>query len=153
MKRLSVFFILFFIGCASSQIPIYLQDKKPYSRRFFVAYDQALAGTKESLEDLGWKIQDQVAPSVYEQDRGTDLYEKEILLLTEIRETHMVVGTRYARLNIFIRSRDRVSEIEIRYLTVSSLPGKDFKSYQNDSTVDRIFERIEKALDTTSSSS
>jgi hypothetical protein len=142
-KLLLVFAAVILVGCTTAQIPQYLQDKKPYIQRFYADYEDTLEVTHEALKQLGWKVEQTADPHVFEQQGATnDLNEKQILIFTEVRQTPLFVGTRYAKMNIFIRSKGKLSEVEIRYLTVNSLPLKNFQSYQNKSAADRVFDCI-----------
>jgi hypothetical protein len=149
IKKVLLISLLFFLGCTTATIPVYLRDKKPYVRRYYTNYDTTLAAVNATLKDLGWVAEKSVDPAVYEQARSTDLDEKQLLIITEVRQTPLVVGTRYARMNIFLRSKKEISEVEIRYLTMSSVTFKTVKDYANDSEVKRIFGRLEEILNKT----
>jgi len=139
-------FLLLCVGCASAQIPTYLQDKNPYTKRFYANYDEALSAILESLEDLGWEIDARVDPAVYEQKEASLYDGQRLLVMTKIRQTPMFLGTRYARINIILRSKKDISEVEIRYVTVNSLPIRNITAYRNDSAVERIFNHISELL-------
>ncbi len=148
MKRVIVlFFMLFFVGCVSATIPHYLQDKSPYKKKFYASYDDTLKAVQTTLPDLGWKITSLSDPVVYEQNSaGNEAVPKQILMFTDVRQTAFFLGTRYAKMNIYVRSLSDGTEVEIRYITVTSTPFKTLKNYKNDNAVQRIFDRIEKAL-------
>jgi len=147
MKRLFIlFFILTLAGCSTAQIPAYLQDKKPYVKRFYTTYDQTLAGTNAALEQLGWKVEQILDAAVYDRYQAAEDDEKNSLIITEIRQTPLFMGTRYAKMNIYVRSKKNLSEIEIRYVTVLATPFKNYEVYSNDAAVQRIFDRIESHL-------
>lgn len=133
-------------GCTAARIPTYLQDIKPYTQRFYANHEEALAAVQQTLKDMGWQLDETTNPVIYEQDRTSDLDEKQVLLITTIRQTGLFLGTRYAKMNIFIRSKKNISEVEIRYITVTSLPLKTFTTYSNDSSVKRLFSHLEKIL-------
>lgn len=146
MKKIFLICLLSVFGCATATIPLYLPNKKPYVKRFYATYDDTLAAVNETLKDLGWTVEKTTDPTVYEQPRE-EVYEGgQMLLLTAIRETRLVVGTRYARMNIYLRSQKTLSEVEIRYLTVNSMTFRSFKDYTNDSEVKRIFGHLEEIL-------
>ena len=134
------------LGCATVHIPTYLADKNPYIRRFYANHEEALVAITKTLEDLGWEIEGTTDPSVYERSRTPDLDEREILLFTKIRQTPLMVGTRYAKINVFVRSKAEISEIEIRYLTTTSVSFQKMESYQDDSAVERMFARCADVL-------
>ena len=139
--------LVMFTGCATAQIPAYLQKKFPYLHRFYADYDKALASLEKTLADLGWVIEKKVDPSVYEEDTQSVPGSKSILIITEVRQTHLLLGTRFAKMNIILRSSADVSEIELRYVTVTSLPLKNFVTYRNNSAADRFFGRLDQVLD------
>ena len=150
-QKLKKFVILFFLslyltGCASIFLPTYLQDKNPYTRRFYANYDESLQALNQTLKDLGWESEKAIDPLVYERQHATDLDEQQTLILTKTRQTPMFLGTRYARMNIYLRAKKGISEIEIRYLTTTDLFFRGLKSYRNDSAVNRIITHLEKLL-------
>jgi hypothetical protein len=139
--------VTMFTGCTVAQISPYLQKKFPYTHRFYADYDKALASLEKTLADLGWVIEKQVDPSVYEEDTQSAPGSKGILIITEIRQTALFLGTRHAKMNIILRSSADVSEIELRYVTVTTLPFKTFVTYKNDSAAERFFGRFDQVLD------
>ena len=141
-----VILLMICLGCSTVVIPNYLPDKKPYGMIFYSDYDVTLKAITESLKALGWSIEQTTNPIIYEQSSMGTEDQKQVLVITEVRQTPMFLGTRYARINVFLRSKDNVSNIEIRYLTVTTLPFKILRSYNNNSAVERIFTRIGKYL-------
>jgi hypothetical protein len=141
-----VMLLLLNIGCTSVQIPGYLKDSNPYSKRFYSDFAKTRAATEEVLHQLGWKVAERLDPLVYEQAVVNDLDEERELLVTEARQMPLFIGTRYARMNIYIRSKKDISEVEIRYLTITSMLFKNFTSYRNNAAAERIFTRIEEHL-------
>ena len=148
MKKIFLGLLLVILaGCATIEIPQYIQDRNPYQKTFYNDFDKTLEAVRQALNDLGWTIEKETQPSVYERNR---LLEEEggqaILLFTDVRRTSFFLGSRYARLNIYLRGSDRVSDVEIRYLTLNSLAIKTFRQYKNDAAVERIFHKIEENL-------
>ena len=141
-----LFFSIYLAGCASIFLPAYLQDKNPYIRRFYSNYDESLEAINKTLKDFGWESDKALDPLVYERQHATDLDEQQTLILTKTRQTPMFIGTRYARMNIYLRSKKGISEIEIRYLTTTDLFFRGLKSYRNDSATNRIFTHLEELL-------
>jgi len=146
MKRIFLILVLFCLGCTTTRIPAYIQDKNPYVKRFPAGFEATSAAVEQTLADMGWEIDETTDPIVYEQDRINDLDEKQVLLLTTIRQTGMFLGTRYAKMNIYLRSKKEVSEVELRYVTITVTPLKTLTSYRNDSAAQRILDHVEKLL-------
>ena len=135
-------------GCSTIDIPQYLQDKNPYQKTFYKSFDKTLEATRQALAELGWKVAKETQPSVYERNRVVEEGEGQaILIFTDVRRTPFFLGSRYARLNIYLRGGEKVAEVEIRYLTISSLTFKTFRSYKNDAATERIFKKIEEKLE------
>lgn len=143
------FFVLVVVllaGCATTNMPSYLQPKKPYLTRYYSNYEKSLSAVKQTLTELGWTLEETTDPGVYEHTRFNDLDEDQVLLVTVVRPTPMLIGTRYARMNIYLRSKKDLSEVEVRYLTTTSTALNNFSTYNNDSAVKRFFERLSEVL-------
>lgn len=143
------FFVLVVVllaGCATTNMPSYLQPKKPYLTRYYSNYEKSLSAVKQTLIELGWTLEETTDPGVYEHTRFNDLDEDQVLLVTVVRPTPMLIGTRYARMNIYLRSKKDLSEVEVRYLTTTSTALNNFSTYNNDSAVKRFFERLSEVL-------
>jgi len=140
--------VLFLMGCVSTSIPNYLKDDHPYKKRYYKDFDHVLDNVTKALEELGWTVSGVADPYMYEKIPDNAPGEgKKILLFTEIRQTPLFMGTRYAKLNVYIRFAKDTTEVEIRYLTLSSLSIKNIKSYRNDAAVERIFKKITKLVE------
>ncbi|MCD4779590.1 MAG: hypothetical protein K8S27_03440 [Candidatus Omnitrophica bacterium] len=149
MKRLSVFIaVLFFSGCASITVPNYIQDDHPYKKKFYGSYDDILNATTQMLMDFGWEISNSNDPNVYERVAVSNGKEDEcVLLFTEIRQSSWFIGSRYNRVNIYIRSgASNTADVEIRYMTITSIFFKQFKSFKNNAMAERMFTRIHDLL-------
>ena len=129
-------------GCTTAQIPQYLADKHPYKKQFYANYDAALKAAKSALSELGWQLAGEGDPAVYEV--GAPREGQQIILFTEVRQTAMFLGSRYARMNIILRFQSNGTEIEVRYLTINSVPFKNIESFKNESAAHRVFERIDE---------
>ena len=145
MKKLFILAIIFLVGCTSVSIPNYIPDSHPYKKTFYGDFGKVLTATEETIKAYGWNITGRADPSVFERNNGDDSHlTKQVLLFTKIRETSLVVGSRYARLNAYVRSAgDNTCEVEFRYVTVSSTSVKNFYNYRKDHMIDRMFKRIE----------
>ena len=146
MKKLFIIVSAFLMGCASTQIPNYLPDKKPYTKRFYTNFSKVLEATQKALHEMGWQIEDTTDPAEFEQNRNYIADSQQTLMMTKIRQTPLFIGTRYAKMNIYLRSIDNLTEVEIRFLTVTSLPFKNIKNYHNDGAAQRVFNCIDELL-------
>lgn len=148
-RFLSIGLLLVLLGCTSVSIPKYIPDENPYKRVLYVGFNPALTATRTALKDMGWKIAEETEPGIYERNRAITAQEiQQTLIFSEVRQTAAVVGSRYARINIFLRSiKDNETEVELRYLTINSTPVKGFEVYKNDAAAERILNQIEKIID------
>ena len=147
-KIFFILILLFLTGCATVEIPQYVQDQHPYKETFYSSFEDAVEGTSQALEQFGWKIANHYDPGVFEQNKENIGPEaKQIVLSTEVRQMPFFLGTRYARVNAHIYSLEHSSTaVEIRYLTVTSVPFKSFNSYRNDRAAERILKTIKEKL-------
>jgi len=150
MRRIvSVLLILTLAGCSSITIPNYIHDKHPNLKTFYSPYDQVHAATLKALGEFGWRIEKEADPALYERGRQfQDASRQQTLIFTDINQLSFFAGARYARLNVFLRvTADKATEVEVRYLKVTSVLFKTLYNYKNDRLAERIFNRIEKELD------
>ena len=147
-KFLSILLLLTLTGCSSITIPNYIYDKHPKSKTFYAPYDQVHAATLKVLGDLGWSIEREADPALYERGRQfQDASRQQTLIFTDINQLSFFAGSKYARLNVFLHvTADKATEVEVRYLKVTSIMFKTLYNYKNDRLADRIFEHIEKEL-------
>jgi len=148
-KFLNILLLLTLTGCASITIPNYIYDKHPKLKTFYAPYDQVHTATLKVLGDLGWKIEKETDPALYERGRQLhDTSRKQTLIFTDINQLSFFAGSRYAKLNVFLRvTADKATEVEVRYLKVTSVMFKTFYNYKNDRLAEHIFNRIEEELD------
>lgn len=149
MKKIFLILIMIFLtGCASVNIPKYIVDENPYKKKFYSEFETTLKVTVSTLKDFGWEVEEITKPSVFERAKDLGVENQQVLLFTNIRETSMFLGSRFARLNVYVRSgTDNISEVEIRCITVNSVVYNKFTSYKKDSAVERIFDKIQEHLD------
>lgn len=147
-KLICLLALLSLFGCASTIIPTYVVDKYPYKKTFLAGFDETLQATKDTFKEFGWTIARETHPSEYERGAAGQEQARQILLLTEIRQTSLFIGTRYLRLNVYLReTQDKTAEMEIRYLAVNAFFFKTFYHYKNDKLAERIFTHIQQSLD------
>ena len=145
MKKILIIGLIGLMGCVRIQIPNYLQDTYPYKRQYSIDYEQTLEATKKALEELGWVISKISDPVIYEQNwsQGTS-QRKQILLFTESKQTSMFLFSRYTQLNTYVRDLEKGAEVELRYIAITPMPFKEWRSYRNDRLVNKIFDRIDR---------
>ena len=146
MKKFLLFLTMFLVGCTSVNIPNYIPDKYPYKKTIYGDYAKVFKATEQTLNEFGWMITGRADPSVFERSTSEGSRPtQQTLLFTKVRETSLVVGSRYARLNAYVRSSDdKTCEVEIRYVTISSTSVKNFYNYRKDHLIERMFKRIEE---------
>ena len=143
-----LFVILFGGGCVSIDIPKYIPDNHPYKKKFYASFDEVSKVTRGTLQDNGWKIESTSDPAIYERTKLVgNKPGRQIVIFTKIRQTSLVIGTKYARINAFLwTGSDSSIELELRYITVSSIPLKTFYNYRKDSAIESLLKQIEKRL-------
>lgn len=148
LKITSLCGLVFLLGCANVIIPNYIKDVHPYKEKFYADFDHVLEVTKETLAEMGWKVDNSSDPSVFEHSEFVETPgAKQILIYTDSRQTSLIIASSYTRINVFIRSGiDNVTEVELRYMIVTSYPFKTFYNYRNDRSVHKIFDKIKAKL-------
>lgn len=149
MKRTLLFVpLIFCLGCVSVNVPKYLPEKSPYTKTYYSDFDSTFSAVEKSLSDLGWRIADTANPGAFEQDKaavGPDV--KQVLIFTEVRQTPLILASRYMNLNIYIRSADKSStDVEVRYISVTPTGIKNIKGYKNDEVVNKLLSQIAQYL-------
>lgn len=146
-KILLVLLLLSFAGCASITIPNYIQDKNPYEKIFYAQFDQVRTAITKTFEASGWTIEKESEPALFERERDLEGGDEQTLIFTDVRQISFFVGSRYIRVNAYVHGiANNETEVEIRYLTVTSIMFKEFYGYKNDRAVEHIFSKIEKNL-------
>ena len=139
--------VLMLSGCASVSIPNYIYDEHPYKRTVYAPFDKARDATAQTFEEFGWMVEKESNPSLFEREKVGEEGKRQTLILTEVRQSYFFLGSRYSRVNAYLREiADKETEIEIRYLRVTSILFKSFYHYTNDKMVERIFNHIEQKL-------
>ena len=134
-------------GCASITVPSYIRDKNPYEKIFYAPFDTVRETVAKTFEESGWTIEKELEPALFERERGLESGKKQTLIFTGIRQISFFLGSRFGRVNAYIHEvADNETEVEIRYLTVTSIMFKEFYGYKNDRAVKNIFVKIEENL-------
>jgi len=134
-------------GCTSVSIPSYIQDKNPYQHNFYASFDEVHEATVASLEELGWAVEGEANPGLYERGRAAQDSRRQTLIFTGIRQLPFVVGSGYSKLNVLLNvTADKATAVEIRYLKVTTLPLKTLRDYKNDKLANRLLKLIEDRL-------
>ena len=84
-KFLIIVLLAVLSGCASVNVPSYIQDKYPYKRTFYAPFDKIHELTVRALENSGWTVHKESDPALFEQGReiGVDGL-KQTLVFTKI---------------------------------------------------------------------
>ncbi len=137
--------LLFCMGCASVIVPQYIHEEHPYHKKLYADFDKVQEAIHQALKESGWQVAKTADPAIFERNKTpVDPQARQVLIFTEIRQTALFLGTRYARMNIYLHAgHDNTTEVEARYLTVTSVPFKTFYNYRNDRFVQKLLERLE----------
>ena len=134
-------------GCITVQMPQYVKDKNPYRKEFYANYDKTLLSTIEALQKLGWKITKQENPVVFESDSADALKApRQVLLFTNVRQSSMLLSSRYTTINVLVKENNEKTDVEIRYFSILSTALRNFEGYENDHFVEKIFNQIDKVI-------
>ena len=149
MKKLFLVLVaILFAGCVTVKIPKYLQDKSPYQKKYYVGYEETLAATRQALFDSGWKVSEVTSPMAFEQGEITkEDDKKQALIFTEVRQTPLLLSSRYLSVNVYVRAADEGTDVEIRYLGVTPMLFKNAQNFKNDAVVNKIFDRISELVE------
>ena len=146
MKKFALIFLaLSLFGCVSARIPQYLLDKNPYRMKYYGSHEAVKKATISSLNKQGWKVKDTADPRVYEESDNTA--KKQLLIFTEVKRASFFFGTRYRKMDVYLRSGVDSTDVEVRYLVANSTPIKTFYNYKNDEAVKKFFDEIQNQLD------
>jgi len=140
--------VLILGGCSTTSIPTYVRDDNPYKQKFYGSFEEILQTAHQTLDKLDWDVSHTSDPAVFERNQireGSDA--KQIVLLTKVRQFPLFFGTRYGRINVFLReTADNAVEVEVRYVTVTAILFKNFYQYKHDVAAKRILKNIEEQL-------
>ena len=134
-------------GCSTLVLPRYIPDKNPTAKNFHADYEEVVAATKKAFEDLGWEVAAEGDPALYERAwQLRDKSVKQVLLMSNYRKSSFLIVTKNEAINAYIRSGTAATELELRFLKVSTYPFKSFYKYRNKKLISRLFDRIDKNL-------
>jgi len=135
-------------GCTNINVPNYVKDEHPYTRLFYAPFEKVRDAAEHILDEHGWTVLKETDPALFEVDRSTGYKgEPQTLMFTEIRQTNFFVGSKYTRLNVFLRLLpDGATEIELRYLGIANILFKKFHDYRNDKAMEQILDAIEEKI-------
>ena len=146
MMKKAILSILFLCtaGCATVNIPNYIDPQHPYVRKVYGDYNAIVAAVRQVLADEGWAVQSETSPSTYERDNSAEgSVTGGVLLFTSVKQHSRFLYSSYTHLNVFIRPVADGAEVEIRYACLTPLGVKQFKGTRNDKLADRILDAIE----------
>ncbi len=149
MKKI-ILFILFLsmAGCATINIPNYIDPQHPYVRKVYGDYDAIVAAVRQVLAQEGWAVQSETSPSTYERDNSAEgSATGGVLLFTSVKQHSRFLYSSYTHWNAFVRPVAGGAEVEIRYACLTPLGIKQLKGTRNDKLADRIFDAIEHRIE------
>jgi len=134
-------------GCSTIILPRYIPDKNPTQKKLYADYDRVVAATKAAFKDLGWEVAEEADPAVYERAwQLRDKNVKQILLMSDYHKSNFLIVSKNTAINAYIRAGADATELELRYLRVSTYPFKSFYKYRNNKLINALFQRIDKNL-------
>jgi len=139
--------LLSLTGCSTLILPRYIPDKNPTTRNFYADYDAVVAATREAFKKFGWEVAQEADPAVFErawQLKSKDV--KQVLLMSNYRKSNYLIVSKHSALNAYIRSGKDATELDLRYLKVSTFPFKSFYKYRNKKLINRLLKQIEANL-------
>ena len=148
---LSILFLCM-AGCATVNIPNYIDPQHPYVRKVYGNYEAIVTAVRQVLADEGWAVQSETSPSTYERDDSAQNSATDgVLLFTSVKQHSKFLYSSYTHLNAFIRPMADGAQVEIRYACLTPLGIKQFKTTRNDKLVDRILDAVERRSESISS--
>lgn len=144
----SIAVVVFLVGCGTVNVPNYIKDTHPHTHLIYGNFDQALSAVTQSLNKHGWAVVEQKDPTVYEHSPVQDEGGREILLFSDIKQVSSVMGTKYQRINIYLRStsRPKETEMELRFISIGSYAGAKTKKYKHPDKAQMIFASVDQFL-------
>lgn len=147
MRNLSKAFLLVFIlslsGCATVNVPHYIQAQHPYERTYYGSFNDVLNAVRTTLKQEGWQIFKEVDPTMYERNPlHNPGDEQHILIFTEVKRTQRFVYTKSTHLNVYVSRIDGGVGVDMRYGSVKDFHLWKMRSYRNERLVKTILDRI-----------
>lgn len=146
-KCLNFLVLLFFVGCASVNVPGYIQAEYPYKRVMYGDFKDVLQAVKDVLIEDGWQIAKETHPALYERNATYGPEDKEhALIFTGIKQRSRLVYSKFVHLNVYINRTSEGIEVDVRYGSVADFYVKKVRRYRDDALVKKILDRIEQKL-------
>ena len=148
MRRYVNFLVLLCLaGCASVNVPGYIQAENPYKRVMYGDFQSVLQAVKGVLIENGWQIAKETHPALYERNATYGPEDKDhALIFTDIKQMSRLVYSKYIHLNVYINRTAEGIEVDVRYGSVADFYIKKVRRYRNDALVKKILDRIEQKL-------
>src|SRR6185295_4495749 len=133
--------ILSLTGCSTIVLPRYIPDKDPSRKNFHAQYTEVVEATKKAFKDLGWEVAEEADPALYERAwQLRDPSVKQTLLMSNYRKSNFLIVSKSTAINAYVRSGADATELELRFLKVSTYPFKSFYKYRNNKLLNKLFE-------------
>lgn len=139
--------LVFFMGCASLNVPSYIQAEKPYKRNFYGKFDDVLGEVRAGLADQGWQVEKEVDPSLYERNPLISEGDKDhVLIFLKAREYQRGIYKKTVQLNVYVDRTSEGVEVDVRFRSVKNFYLFKMRAYRNDRLVKDLLDHIEKKL-------
>ncbi len=146
-KYLNFLVLLFFAGCASVNVPGYIQAENPYKRVMYGNFQDVVQAAKDVLIEDGWQIAKETHPALYERNATYGPEDQEhALIFTNVKQMSRLVYSKFIHLNVYINRTAEGIEVDVRYGSVVDFYIKKVRRYRNDEFVKKILDRIEQKL-------
>ncbi len=147
-KLILSFLCVILAGCATVNIPNYIDPAHPYVHKVYGNYAVIIASIRQVLAQEGWPVHSEANPADYEHSSDAQQDQnKSVLLFTDAKQHSRILYSSYTHLNVFIRPVADGAEVEIRYSCLTPILGKQSKSMRNDKLVDHLFDAIKRRLE------
>ncbi len=134
-------------GCASLNLPSYIQAENPYKRTYYGSFQEVLEEVRAGIIAEGWQISKEVDPGQYERNPLVADGDKDhILIFSNVRNFQRGIYKKLVQLNVYVNRTAEGVEVDLRYRSVKNFYLFKINSYRNDKAVKKLLDRIEQKL-------
>ena len=150
LKFHKIYFVVMLIGvfgCASVDVPSYIQAENPYKRTYYGSFNDVLEVVRAAVQEGGWQIAKEVDPTLYERN---PLYsagdQGHVLILTTIKLSQRILYSKATHLNIYVHRINEGVEVDIRYGSVTNFHLWKARSYRNNASIQKMLDHVDQKL-------